>query len=164
VYRQIDKLIKGRMKDFFQMTKNEETEYDSSRQTYNGLSMYMQPTSLYQTEKVISFGMLYDFGYTGMSSSFEFNVINYDLEKKKKITIKDYFILDTKDDSTFLATTIGRAAKINDMGKYFEAIENMNFSFDELYVYFYFDKYELAWGDRCVKKKYILDHINPEYR
>jgi hypothetical protein len=162
VSSQIDNLIRRQKKEFYEAIKGEKTEYDTSLKMYRGWDLTIRPMSLYQTEKVVSFGIEKFFGSTGMSSAFEYNVVNYDLLKKKKILLGDYFLLNTLADTIYLKNIISRAISYEFSKQYLDAL---NFSFDDQYVYFYFDKYNIfAWGTRSIKKKYILDHINPEYR
>jgi hypothetical protein len=165
VPKQIDKLIKDKRTDFYATISENDSEDDSGWQNRNW-DIWIQPTSLYQTERVISFSLETDREYLGMSTAFEFNVMNYDLENKKIITLKDFFVLNTSADSSFLEKIIGRAMDTDfNIKIYTENGGRVNFSFDDLYVYFYFDKYDIVgWGTRSVKKKYILDHINPKYR
>ena len=164
VNKQIDKLMKDKRADFNKKIAELGIEKDSSWRNRRW-DIWIRPMSLYQTDKAISFSLQTNREYLGMSTSFEYDVINYDLENKKSILLKDYFILNTPVDISFLEKIISRAAEIDFSIKHTaEMGEHINFSFDDNYVYFYFDKYGLAWGTRSVKKKYILDHINPVYR
>jgi len=168
VYKSIEELIKISKKEFYEMVKDDKVVYHSESGLYEGWSMGMGPVSLYQTDKVISFSIEDGRAYTGMPSGFEYNMINYDLERKKKITFKDYFILNTAADSAYMERLIARAMNREqdfNLKKFIEFHEGINFSFDDDYVYFYRDKYDaLGFGITSIKKKYILDHINPGYR
>jgi hypothetical protein len=166
VYRSIDQLIKTTKKEFSELVKDEPVRYFKDYDRYEGWSMGMGPVSLYQTEKVISYAVEDGRGYTGMPSGFEYNIINYDLEKKKEIELGDYFILNTPADTAYLEGIIGRAMNREfSIKQRTEYLGQINFSFDDFYVYFYFDKYDiLGFGISSIKKKYIIDHINPAYR
>jgi hypothetical protein len=107
VYRSIDQLIKTTKKEFSELVKDEPVRYFKDYDRYEGWSMGMGPVSLYQTEKVISYAVEDGRGYTGMPSGFEYNIINYDLEKKKEIELGDYFILNTPADTAYLEGIIG---------------------------------------------------------
>jgi hypothetical protein len=166
VHKRIDKLIKDKKQEFFEVIADEKVEYDSSLQLYQGWGMGIAPISLYQTEKIISFGIESGYGYTGMPSGFEYTVINYDLENKRPIALNDFFVLNTAADTAYLDGLIGRAMNREfSIKKRTEFLGQVNFSFDDIYVYFYLDKYDvLGFGISSIKKKYILDHINPAYR
>jgi len=166
VCKLIDKLIRNRKKEFYEQIADENVEYDSSWKMNRGWGMWVEPRSLYQTEKVISFGIETSNGFSGMSSGFNFDVINYDFEKKMQIRLKDYFILNSHADTAYLEQIIGRTMNRDfNLKERADFLGQINFSFDDLYVYFYCDKYDiLGWGITSLKRKYILDHINPEYR
>lgn len=164
VRKQIAKLIKDKKTDFYQTISGYKIENDSGW-VERSCDIRIRPVSLYQTDKVISFALETNRDYLGMSTAFEYDVINYDLENKKPIALLDYFALNTSADTSFLEQIIGRAAGIDfSIKNHIEIGGHINFSFDDLYVYFYFDKYDMAWGAKSVKKKYILDHIHPDYR
>ena len=78
----------------------------------------------------------------------------------------DYFILNNAADTAYLENIIGRAMNRDfNIRKRVEFLGTINFSFDDMYVYFYLDKYDvLGFGTFSVKKRYILDHINSNYR
>jgi hypothetical protein len=166
VYKQVAKLIKEEKQEFYETVADEKVEFDSGFQLYRGWGMWIEPKSLYKTEKVISFGIESGYGYTGMPSGFEYHAINYDLENKKQIAFNDYFLLTTKADTTYLEGIISRAMNRDfNIKSRTDFLGQINFSFDDLYVYFYLDKYDvLGWGITSIKRKYILDHINPAYR
>ena len=159
LYKRINDIVRKSKNDFLKEAKNDEIEYDSVSQEI-GFNETIEPKSLYKTEKVASFS--FQTYYLSIGSSFKYDVINYDLEKNKLILLNDYFLLKTSADSIYLSNIVSRAIK-NKFSK--EYLGALNFSFDDQYVYFYFDKYNIfSWGVSSVKKKYILDHINLEYR
>jgi hypothetical protein len=163
--KEIDKLISEKKFDFFETIRDNKEYQDASWQD-RSWDIVIHPVSLYQTNKLISFSIETIRDYSGMSAAFEYDVINYDLENKKSIALDDYFILNNRSDITYMEKIIGRTLNMNvSMRDYIEIGGKLNFSFDDFYVYFYFDKYDiLGWGARSVKKKYIIDHINPAYR
>ena len=165
VFKQLKDIIEDKKKEFYRMTKNDVVEYDSSLQDFSGCSMWIEPKSLYRADKVISFVIEIDQGCGG-PIGFNYSVINFDNNKKKQISLGDYFMLKTPSDTIFLEKIIGRAInKEFSISNYLSLNKNMNFSFDESNVYFCFDRYDIySWGISSVKKKYILDHINPAYR
>ena len=166
VFKQIKELVDSKREEFAEMTKKEVVEYDSAFQYYRGWDMWIEPKSLYRTEKVISFAIESGSGFTGMPSGFEYNTFNFDREKKSNISLGDYFVLRTRADSSFLEKIIQRSFSTGfKLSPYLKAGNRINFSFDDSCVYFYFDKYDVAgWGISSVMKKYILDHISPFYR
>ena len=167
VNMEINKLIKSKEKIFYDMVKDDKVEYDSLMEDYVGWGMMIRPKSLYQNKKKISFSIETIEGYTGASAGVEYNVLNFNIDKKKQISLKDYFLLNTLSDTIYLEKIIGRAINREfSIKKYVgDGEEHINFSFDDAYIYLYFDKYDpLTWGISSIKKKYILDHINPEYR
>lgn len=168
VNMQVNALIKKKKDEFYEMIKDEKVIYDTGMKTYEGWSMGIGPVCLYRTDKVISICIENGSGFTGMPSGFEYNVINYDIENGKKISFKDYFILNNAVDSLNIERLIGRAMGREAEFRLKEFIEyrgGINFSFDDTCVYIYLDKYDvLGWGISSIKKKYIREHINPRYR
>jgi hypothetical protein len=165
VFIQLKDIVKNKKNEFYEMTKYDIVKYDSGLQSYSGCSMWMEPKSLYRTEKVVSFMIEIDQACGG-PIGFKYRVINFDNKKKKQISLGDYFVLKSPSDTAFLEKIIGRAINrkfsIND---YLSLNKNMNFSFDGSQVYFCFDRYDLySWGVSSVKKEYIIEHINPTYR
>jgi|GEM_PF-4830691 len=167
IYKQISTLIKDKKKDFEESDKDEKVVYDSLMEAYQGWSMWIEPKSLYWTKKIISFGIESGEGYSGMPSGFEYKTINFDLAKRRQVFLKDYFVLNSRSDTTYLEKIIGRAINRDFSIKKYEGDwgGHINFSLDDSFVYFYFDKYDLlGWGIFSIKKKYILEHINSIYR
>ena len=98
---------------------------------------------------------------------------NYDIIKAKEISIADYFILQSMADTVFMNDFLKRSIGIQNDSEFdirkFGDMRDINFSFavDSANVYFFFDRYGLyGIGDRItiVPKKYIAEHIRPEYR
>jgi|KBSSwiStaDraftv2_1062776.scaffolds.fasta_scaffold265484_2 hypothetical protein len=166
VYDQIARLIKNEKNDFYKLIAEEKVQYDSNFQVNEGYYMWIAPVSLYQTENLVSFSIESGHSFTGGTSYFEYHVINYDLVKKKPIILKDYFILNTAADTILFDGLISRALNRDfSIKRRTEFSGQINFSFDDLYIYFYLDRYDvLGFGISSIKKKYILEHINPEYR
>jgi len=166
VYKKLNRLIENKEKDFYEMTKDDELEYDSVMESYAGWGMWIDPKSLYLKRNLLSFAIENGEYYPGTPAGFEYNVINYDLEKKKQITLKDYFALNTSSDTSYLEKLIGRMMNRDfDIKSRTGFLGQINFSFDDQYIYFYIDKYDvLGFGIFSINKKYILDHINPVYR
>lgn len=163
----IGELINEERSYFRKMIKDEIVEYDKMIHLDRGWSMWIRPTLLYKNQKLLSFTLLSGSGYTGMSAGFGYRTINYDLERKKKIGLGDYFILSTPADTSFLANMIKGAINQDINVKFYLEIghDDIIFGFDNTSVYFFCDKYHpWGWGIYSVEKKYIVDHINPLYR
>lgn len=164
--KRLKDLINKKKDDFIETTKDEVVNYNLEMQDYEGWSMWLEPECLYQTNKVISLSVRSGEGYTRMPSSLEHNTINFDLIKRKKIFLHDYFLLNSPSDTVYFDKLLSRAMKSEFHIKTYIGLGGIiNFSFDSSNVYFYFDKYDpFYWGIISINKKYILDHIHSEYR
>jgi len=127
----------------------------------------------YKDNKILSI-VLDEWITDGMHRSvWEHHSFNYDIVKAKEISIADYFTLQSASDTNYINNFLRRSIGIqSDKGfdiRKFEDMRDLNVSFaaDGSNVYFFFDRYGLfGIGDRItiVPKKYISEHIKPEYR
>ncbi len=168
VYNQVKNLAKIIKRQFIESIEDT-VKYDSTIGLLQGYNMWIEPKSLYKTDKVLSFAIENGEGYGGMSSSFEFTMINLDREKKKQIRLQDYFILKTSSDTAWFSDIVCKSlnwGKPDEVIKYLKFLGPVKFAFDEENIYFFFDRGELFAGGQIgsVKKKYITDHIKEEYR
>lgn len=157
-------LIKEKKNDFYEQIIDEKVVYDTGALSPQGYYMWMRPQLLYLTKKAVSFVIEHGSGFRANSPWFEYCVMNFDLERKREINLRDYFLLKTNADSSFLEKIISRAVEVDfNIRNYKE--DELKFAFDSSSIYFLFEKYHpLAWGTFSVEKKYIIDHINPLYR
>jgi hypothetical protein len=168
VYTLLKNLLRAKKREFIESLEDD-VAYDSALHLQQGYSMWMEPKSLYKNDKVISFAIENGEGYSGMPSSFEFNLINFDVQKKKEIKLEDYFLLKTSSDTIGFAEIVCKSlnwGKPEEVKRYLEFLGPVKFAFDEENVYFFFDRFELFAGGQVgsAKKKYIENYIRPEYR
>ena len=169
VSRQLNALAKNSKKEFIKSIE-EPVIFDTTISSLpQGYSMWIEPKSLYKTDKVLSFAVENGEGYSGMKSVFEFITINFDIKKKKKIMLEDYFILNTSSDTAWFADIVCKSlnwGEPDEVIKYLKFFGPVKFAFDEENIYFFFDRGELFADGQIgsVKKKYIANHIKYDYR
>src|SRR5689334_4950959 len=103
-YQRIDKLVKGSKKDY-RDEKADPGDCDDMHYRH----YWIQPMHLYQSGRYISYVIRDGSGYSGMPSTHANHAMNFDLETKKEIQFKDYFVLKSHTDSFSLCKAISRA-------------------------------------------------------
>jgi hypothetical protein len=135
------------------------------------LSKSVNTELLYQDKRILSIVLSESSSAYGRNYDWNHHSINYDIGKKKKIKLNDYFILKTTEDTTFLNyfldQHVGGGHDI-DIRRFDDLSKSFTFAVDSANVYFFFSRYYVfvGFGD-CISitpKKYIAEHINPEYR
>ena len=172
VSRWVDSIVKDKVKEFKEGVRDERVETDTALHMKIGWSMWMSPVNLYRTVGHLSIAIENRHGFTGTPSWYEYHIINFDLEKEKRIRLEDYFILDTSADTLALAGLVCRSVNCTEPADALQYLRNpamfgtLKFAFDEEYVYFFFDKGELFDGGHTgsVRKKFIKSRLRPEYR
>ena len=98
---------------------------------------------------------------------------NYDIVKKKRIYVGDYFKLESPADTVFLNYFLRKSVSARpsdgfDISSFGRPVgSDLDFAFDSANVYFFFSRYSLygiGYNITAIPKKYIKDHIRPEYR
>lgn len=172
VSRWVDSLVKDKVKGFKESVQDERVETDTILKMKTGWSMWISPLSFYRGDKMLSFSMESRHGYTGTPSWYEYHIINFDLEMKKRMRLEDYFILSTAADTAALANLVCRSVYCKEVRNAIQYLQNpgiygvLKFAVDADFVYFFFDKGELFDGGHIgsVRKKFISDRLRPEYR
>jgi hypothetical protein len=130
---------------------------------------FIGPVNIYRNAHTLSYILEDNSGFSGMKSLYSFIAINYNLKTGKEINLADYFILDRPADSAFLADIICKSVKWQNTeeAKSILSYEPIVFGFDQENVYFFFDRAHIlpvAGQIGSVRKKYLINHIRPEYR
>jgi hypothetical protein len=123
---------------------------------------------MYRKKNLVSFGFLSVMTEPGRMRPFrKYFFINYDNMAKRFIYFSNYFAIKTQADSILAKSIIYGKVGNPDMSWY-NLSDAINFSFDQEYVYFYFDMF----GDlgnpiglvKKIKKKYLAKFINEKYK
>ena len=135
------------------------------------LSGSLNTELLYKDEKILSIVMSESSSAYDRNSDWEHRSINYDIGRKKKIRLNDYFILKTTKDTSFLNYFLDRCVgggRDIDIRRFDDLSESFTFAVDNANVYFFFGRYDafVGIGDfiSIIPKKYFAEHINPDYR
>lgn len=127
----------------------------------------------YKDDKVISL-VLDEWETDGMNRSiWTHHSFNYDVKMRKPMNISDYFILQSAADTLFMNHVVSRSVGARkgeelDMRQFGDGFgSSFSFAIDSANIFFFFDRYSVhGIGDwiTIVPKKYIREHIRPEYR
>jgi len=123
---------------------------------------------MYKNKNLVSYGFLSEFDEPGSMRPFrKYFTINYDTGRKTFIAFDDYFKISGHDDSSLVQSIV--YGHIGDPDAPLYTLTNqINFSSDKDYVYFYFDMFG-EFGNpvglvKRVKKKYLVNFINDAYK
>jgi hypothetical protein len=129
---------------------------------------FAEPISIYSNAKLISYSFIISFYYTGAPHDVsDFLSINYDFENKKFVDFSDYFLIETKEDSTFFKDIITKA--INRDGITVNKIKNIDFNLEKDTISFNFGHYEISnYAEGLiharVTKSKLINKIKINYR
>jgi hypothetical protein len=124
--------------------------------------------TMHKNKNLVSYGFLSIYTEPGRMRPFrKYFSINYDTTGKRFISFSKFFSINTTADS-ILAKSIMYGEVGNPDISWYNLSDAVNFSFDQDYVYFYFDMF----GDfgnpmglvKRVKKKYLDNFIKDEYK
>jgi hypothetical protein len=169
-YQQINQVLKKEIKRKVMLSYMDTTDYksvDTSKEVF-GVRHDNVLLQMYKNKNLVSYGFLSEFNEPKQMRPFrKYFSINYDTTKKIFIYLSDYLEITSSSDSMLLKSVIYGDVGNTDVSLY--SLNNkINFSFDEKCVYFYFDMFgetAIPYGlVKIVKKKYLKEFINEEYK
>ncbi|GAB2837719.1 hypothetical protein GCM10027043_45920 [Ferruginibacter profundus] len=169
-YNQVNEVVKKEIKRkaalcYLDTTYNEAT--DTSKEVF-GFTIDNMLLQMYKNRNLVSYGFLSISNEPNQTRPFrKYFSVNYDTIKKQFIYFSDYFKINSSSDSAFLKSLIYGDVGNTDLSLY--SLNNaINFSFNDQYVYFYFDMFgetAIPMGlVKQVKRKYIVQLINEAYK
>jgi hypothetical protein len=169
-FKQLNEFLEKEIKrkvdlSYLDSTNNEPV--DTSKEVF-GVVKENILLKMYKNKNLVSYGFLSEFNEPHQMRPFrKYFSINYDTTSKRFIYFGNYFTIKTQTDS-ILAKSIIYGEVGNPDISWYNLSDAVNFSFDQDYVYFYFDMF----GDfgnpmglvKRVKKKYLDKFIKDEYK
>jgi len=140
---------------------------DTSKEAF-GVRYENIPLVMYKDQHTISYGFLStSTGPDDMRPYRKYFSINYDIVRKQFFYLSDFIKISGSADSILVKSIIyGEVG--NPETQWYTLSNNINFSFDKDYVYFYFDMFgETATPMglvKRVKRKYLHQFINDNYK
>jgi len=125
------------------------------------------PISVFFDNKIISYSfVIYSYFSGGAHPVMIFYSYNYDILKQKHLNFDDYFILNSKSDTTYFTDLITKA--IDKEGIVMTRIKNQDFNIEKDTISFNFGDYEIGgYADGImqgrIKKSILNDKINKSY-
>lgn len=167
----IDRRLK---KEFYKLKNNFAYENsglmidENSKKYIEGNAVEMLPVNLCKTDRLISccFELCYSDSVL-MRPYCHYDCMNYDIQLNRKINFSDYFEIKSAEDSAFVGQLILSAVGERNFVSQLTLGNNLDFSINEEYVFFYFDAYELGAPFNIgggIKKKYLSRFIKEFYQ
>lgn len=169
-YQQINEVLKEEIKRKVLLSYMDTTDHepvDTSKEVF-GVRNDNILLQMYKNKNVVSYGFLTEFNEPKQMRPFrKYFSINYDTAKKIFVYLSNYFKISSSSDSILLKSLI-----YGDVGnpetKWYNLNDQIDFSFNEENVYFYFDMFGETGTPmgliKQVKKKYLVKFINDEYK
>jgi hypothetical protein len=125
------------------------------------------PISIFEDSKIISYSfVVYSYFSGGAHPVMMFYSYNYDIQNQKHLNFDDYFILQSKSDTTYFTDLITKA--INKEGIVMTRIKDQDFNIEKDTISFNFGDYEIGgYADGMmqarIKKSILNDKVNNSY-
>jgi hypothetical protein len=144
-------------------------EYDNDIINFTNSYFFAIPISIYKNEKIISYLFNISYYHAGAPHPMDmYHSLNFDAKNMQLIDFKDYFLVESKADTTFFTDIITRSISNEDVFLW-ELYDNLGFNIEKDTILFNFSCYEIAsYTEGLIQakihKKELYDKINTKYR
>jgi hypothetical protein len=138
----------------------------SKESIVNEIDMY--PVNIFQNKKMASY--CFEICYSDsilMRPYCHYDCLNYDVNRNTVIKFSDFFDIRSKADSIYFGQLILKAVGQHNFLQQLSPYNDLDFSVNDDYVFFYFDAYELGAPfdiGGAINRKYLNKFIKEIYR